>query len=176
MIVYKITCKLNNKIYIGQTTETLQKRWKRHIGYQLNDGTYLHNSMKKYGVENFIIEQIDSANNQEELNILELFYINDLKADFNINKSGEKCGGDTLSNHPNKEEIGIKISNKFQKGNNPNASKVLAINIVENYEIKYNSLKECMEDLYIPRHDIISRRCREIIKSPYNKTWLFKYI
>ena len=39
-IVYKITNNINGKVYIGQTTETIEKRWKRHCGYQLNDGTY----------------------------------------------------------------------------------------------------------------------------------------
>ena len=33
-IVYKITCKINNKMYIGQTTETLKQRFSRHMGYQ----------------------------------------------------------------------------------------------------------------------------------------------
>ena len=75
-IVYKITNKLNGKVYIGQTTEGIEKRWKRHCGYQINDGTYFHNAIKKYGAENFTIEIIDKAKNQEELNELEFFYIN----------------------------------------------------------------------------------------------------
>lgn len=68
-IVYKITNKLNGKVYIGQTTEGIEKRWKRHCGYQINDGTYFHNAIKKYGAENFTIEIIDKAKNQEELQI-----------------------------------------------------------------------------------------------------------
>lgn len=37
MIIYKITCKANNKIYIGQTSESLKQRFSRHMGYQKDD-------------------------------------------------------------------------------------------------------------------------------------------
>ena len=35
--VYKITCKVNNKIYIGQTIESLTQRFNRHMGYQKDE-------------------------------------------------------------------------------------------------------------------------------------------
>ena len=35
--IYKITNDINDKIYIGQTTESLKQRFNRHCGYQLND-------------------------------------------------------------------------------------------------------------------------------------------
>ena len=91
-IVYKITNNINGKVYIGQTTETIEKRWKRHCGYQLNDGTYLHNAMKKYGTENFNIEKVDEADNQNELNSLEYFYINKYKDNcYNTKFECNKC-------------------------------------------------------------------------------------
>lgn len=31
MLIYKITNKINNKIYIGQTTRNLELRWKDYI-------------------------------------------------------------------------------------------------------------------------------------------------
>lgn len=31
MIIYKITNQVNNKVYIGLTTETLNKRWSGHL-------------------------------------------------------------------------------------------------------------------------------------------------
>ena len=92
-IVYKITNKLNGKVYIGQTTEGIEKRWKRHCGYQINDGTYFHNAIKKYGAENFTIEIIDKAKNQEELNELEFFYINKYNNNcYNTKFENNKCG------------------------------------------------------------------------------------
>ena len=65
MIIYKITCKINNKIYIGQTSESLKTRFKRHMGYQKDDNdTKFYRAVRKYGVENFYIEKIDEFGNK----------------------------------------------------------------------------------------------------------------
>jgi group I intron endonuclease len=73
MIIYKITNKLNGKIYVGQTIRSLQERWRCH---QCSEAcTHLHRAIKKYGVENFIVEQIDVATNREELNLKEQYWI-----------------------------------------------------------------------------------------------------
>ena len=68
MVVYKITNKLNNKIYIGQTIHTAQERWKRHIlDAQRGLNTHFAQTIRKYGPQNFSLEVIDSAATQEEL-------------------------------------------------------------------------------------------------------------
>ena len=62
MYIYKITCKVNNKVYIGQTTEALDKRFSRHMGYQKDTyDTKFYKAVRKYGVENFYIELLDIA-------------------------------------------------------------------------------------------------------------------
>lgn len=61
-IIYKITNKTTNKIYIGQTTRTLAERWREHVARSNpSDGTYLHNSIAKYGDNNFLIEEVLSC-------------------------------------------------------------------------------------------------------------------
>ena len=69
MIIYKITNKINNKVYIGLTTNTLKYRWSRHISESknVNDTKHLYKAIRKYGVENFVIEQIDETNDFEKL-------------------------------------------------------------------------------------------------------------
>ena len=176
-IVYKITNQINNKVYIGQTTESLDKRWRRHCGYQLEDGTYLHNAMKKYGVENFTIEKIAEADNQKDLNELEYFYINQYRDNcYNIKFEINKCGGDTLTYNKRIDEIKIKIAEGKKYGKNPHARKIKMIDIINNTEEIFNSLKECQDKYNIPRHDPISRRCRGIIKKPYLNQFMFEYI
>ncbi len=69
MIIYKITNKINGKIYIGQTRNSLTKRWYEHRF--TNKTSPIHLAILKYGSENFSIEQIDVANSKEELTKLE---------------------------------------------------------------------------------------------------------
>lgn len=75
MIIYKITNLINNKIYIGLTTTELKVRWNNHRHCVKNDPRHLYCSMRKYGIENFTIEQIDSADNIIKLGELERYYI-----------------------------------------------------------------------------------------------------
>lgn len=51
--IYKITNSNNNKIYIGQTTRTIQERFKEHC--HARDSTHLHLAMQKYGYGTFSI-------------------------------------------------------------------------------------------------------------------------
>ena len=61
MIIYKITNQINNKVYIGLTTCSLEYRWSRHIteSKNINNTKHLYKSMRKYGIKNFIIEEIE---------------------------------------------------------------------------------------------------------------------
>lgn len=68
MEVYKITNKVNNKIYIGQTTRLISDRWKEHCCPSSDYCRLLHKAIKKYGKDNFQIESIYKAKTIEELN------------------------------------------------------------------------------------------------------------
>lgn len=61
--IYIIRNKINNKVYIGQTTLTLEKRFKKHI-YDSKGRTKhrpLYIAFDKYGIENFYIELIEDC-------------------------------------------------------------------------------------------------------------------
>lgn len=95
--IYKITNKNNNMSYIGQSVNP-QKRLMEHIyGRKNKKDTYIDKTMKKYGIENFIFEIIDSSNNQDEIDKLEKEYIikyNTLKPNgYNILKGGREQQG-----------------------------------------------------------------------------------
>lgn len=73
-MIYKFTNKINNKIYIGQTTQTLEQRVNKHL-QQINDGTYFHRALKKYGIDNFEVEIIESSIPLIELDKREIYWI-----------------------------------------------------------------------------------------------------
>ena len=103
-IIYKATNKINNKIYIGQTTKTLEERIYRHI-YRANHSlnithTHFINAIRKYGEENFIWEVIDKGKNQEELNEKEIYWIkyyNSVNDGYNIQDGGNKYDSDKFA-------------------------------------------------------------------------------
>jgi len=81
MIIYKITNVINNKIYIGQTIGSLNNRWNDHCSAGKNKSA-VRNAIKKYGKESFKIEIIYTASSREELNIKEIYYIQQFNSVF----------------------------------------------------------------------------------------------
>lgn len=76
MLIYKITNKVNGKIYVGQTTRTLeQRKWQHLNNAKKGCRTHLYNAIRKYGEENFIFEKICDVANIDDLNTLERYYI-----------------------------------------------------------------------------------------------------
>ena len=78
--IYKITNKINGKIYIGYTSRTLNRRLYEHAWEaenRINEGSsYLHKAIHKYGINSFIIEAIEEfSENEKDWQELEKFYI-----------------------------------------------------------------------------------------------------
>lgn len=86
MGIYQIKNLINNKIYIGSSTN-IDKRWNNHIYKWLKNthpNLHFQNAFNKYGIENFIFEILEIV---EDVNLLierEQFYIDDLKPQYNI--------------------------------------------------------------------------------------------
>ena len=107
--IYKITNKINNKIYIGLTTLTPEERWKSHIltAYNKNSKDYdeiFKKAIRKYGKENFSIKTIEQCNSLEELKEREKFWIEQYNSyAFDINSNGYNMtrGGDSPTHENN---------------------------------------------------------------------------
>ena len=75
--IYKITNKVNNKTYIGQTIKTVQKRFTQHKNNSNKpyfSQIALYKAMNKYGIENFVCEEIEEVAN-EQLDEREKYWI-----------------------------------------------------------------------------------------------------
>jgi len=94
--IYRIDNLENGKLYIGQTIQTILKRWNDHVSdtKNLSDDMVIHLAMRKYGIDMFTIEPIHiieaetKAELKERLNELEIQVIAELKPDYNIAKGG----------------------------------------------------------------------------------------
>lgn len=76
MIIYKVTNTINNKIYIGQTTQTLLCRQHGHrYKSENNPKIYFHRAINKHTWESFLWEVLCQCETQEEMNEMEHHYI-----------------------------------------------------------------------------------------------------
>lgn len=76
--IYIIKNSINDKVYIGKTNFSIEKRWKEHLrDYKRirNEKRPLYNAMFKYGVKNFYIELLEECSLEEATN-REKYWIN----------------------------------------------------------------------------------------------------
>jgi len=93
-IIYKAMNKVNSKSYIGQTTQSLNKRIAKHrndaLNYRYN--SYFHTVVRKCGKETFEWEIIARCNSLEKLNKAEIEMIKKYDTydnGYNLTKGGE---------------------------------------------------------------------------------------
>lgn len=111
--IYKITNKVNGKIYIGQ------KKSEVFVESYWGSGIYISSSIKKYGIENFYCEIIEWCDSRDMLNEREIYWIakfksNDPKVGYNLTN-----GGDGTSGYHWSDEARRKLSESRKGPNNP---------------------------------------------------------
>lgn len=76
--IYKISNNVNNNVYIGKTSVTIEDRWKEHcrdMKKEASKNRPLYRAMQKYGIENFSIDIIEECD-YEDLSNAEIKWIN----------------------------------------------------------------------------------------------------
>jgi len=119
MIIYKITNKINGKIYIGQTIKSLNARISNHISDALANkyNVHFHSALRKYGADNFEWGIIAECDDIDELNRLEIYFIG--WYDTYNNGYNMTMGGEGISGWKHTEEAKRKNSEAHKGGNHP---------------------------------------------------------
>lgn len=121
--IYKITNKINNKVYIGQSIH-LEIRWSQHktAAFNQNVHTYnypLYRAIRKYGIKNFDFQIIEECSpeilTEEEQYFID--YYNSLDPNYGYNlvpavdsKAVENCNWAKLTNKQTQQIINLIIN------------------------------------------------------------------
>ena len=120
-IIYRATNLANNKMHIGATINSLEYRQSQHLRDAKNDKRrklYFHNAINHYGADSFIFDTIDHADNLEDLNDKERFWISyydttDRSKGYNLDTGGQSGG---RKSEETKQKIG---DTTFEKWRDP---------------------------------------------------------
>lgn len=104
--IYKITNKIDNKAYIGQTCRDPKKRWLEHYSRDINKDTYFHRALKKYGKDNFLWEVIEECEDSS-LNEREIYWIKYYNTYYKNGNGYNMTYGGEFETHREKAIIGI---------------------------------------------------------------------
>ena len=95
MVIYKITNLVNKKCYIGQTVQSPVRRWTEHrrdLRSGVHCNSHLQSAWDKTNESDWLFEIIDTAKSIDQLNKLEVKYINEYKSvinGYNLTYGGE---------------------------------------------------------------------------------------
>lgn len=205
--IYCITNLINSKRYVGKTTTTVEKRWQEHRkDYQKErcEKRPLYSAFKKYGIENFTIEELEFIEDNNQLSEREIYWIQELETygskGYNASKGGD---GKLLYDHKEILELynlgysAIQISEKIgcertliTKVLRANGIKSRGISkIIEQYDLNnvyirtFDSTMEARQWLYDNNitqnknaHSVINECCKGNRKSYQGYIWKYKQV
>lgn len=125
--IYQIRCRINNKVYIGKTTQSIHGRWERHVA-GCGNAPFLYRAIRKYGPENFDVWVLyPDAVTEGHLNMLEEMFIkqfksNDRRYGYNLATGGQARGCGWRHSLETKRKIG-----EANKGRKPSENTILGI-------------------------------------------------
>lgn len=123
MIVYLITNEVTGKYYVGQTSYSLDQRFKAHMRIVKSGGVCrkLYASIRKHGKGNFTAQVLSEAKTTDELDNLEKLWITclnatDLEVGYNIAPGGAVNRGFKWSKESRDKLSKANMGNQYGKG------------------------------------------------------------
>ncbi|WP_323705964.1 GIY-YIG nuclease family protein [Mammaliicoccus sciuri] len=196
--IYKITNKKNNNIYIGQTTRSVQERYKGHLHDSKTSNLPLYKDIREFGTDAFVVEEITIClyiNRLELENYYINYYFDKGYALYNLvglkspNSRRQKALELRMNNgfDYTSEEFKYKMSKVTSGENNgmfglkgskaPNGQTVYALDEKQNIIHTFVSVREALKFLNIKGHSNLNKACKEntLYKGYYWKKEWKKY-
>src|ERR1035437_4483818 len=114
MFIYKLTNKINGKIYIGKTIKSIEQRWRCHRNQSKRKGkckSHLYNAIRKDGTNNFVLRMVEECcseyGNKQEQYWIKFYNSTDPSIGYNLTIGGD---GGIVS-----DECKKKISNTLKE-------------------------------------------------------------
>lgn len=175
--IYKITNKVNNKIYIGLTTKPLNIRYSEHCSKAKSTNYYLHNAIKKYGKENFVIENIEVCDDSNHMKIQEQYWIQkyrsyDRNIGYNLTLGGEGCLGLKHSDKT-KMKISLACRGKNMGASNPIARSISQYKTDGEFIKSFDCIMDAQRETGILSTHIV-QVCKDKRKTAGNFIWRYK--
>lgn len=172
--VYKLTNLVNNKIYIGCTTQGSGSRFQRHI-YKANNGSDypLHQAIREFGADKFKLDILEFCNNEDEMQTREVFYITNFSStNPEIGYNVRPGGGIHRHTDESKQKIGDIHRGKVSDHRKP----VLQYSKDGEFIKEFESLSAAEEETGLSRSSILRSVKKEMMKptklNPY--IWIYK--
>jgi len=116
MGIYKITCLVNNKVYIGQSKDIIRRlsHHKTLLKHNKHSNEHLQSAHNKYGLDNFTFETLEECI-EDDIDLREVYWINihnstDRTVGFNI-----QVGGCITKSHSDESKIKMSHSHMGKK-------------------------------------------------------------
>ena len=90
--IYIIKNTVNSKVYIGQTKNTVEQRWKEHLRHAQYGDQIINRAMKKHGIDKFYIETLEICDvdvlDEREIYYIDLYDSTDKSKGYNVSIGG----------------------------------------------------------------------------------------
>ena len=142
--IYIIKNRINNKVYIGKTIQSIKNRWYKHTD-KWSNCIKLKNAINKLGKDNFYIEVIEDNIPYSNLDDRECYYINKYNSiinGYNIKQGNSKFRGRKL--HKINDYIKDRVIQDYIKGISP-------INIAKHFKLYITSVYNILSESSIPK-------------------------
>lgn len=148
-IIYLITNKINGHQYVGKSSESLNKIWKKHIqdALTIRPKEPITKAFRRYGIENFNIKVIDECN-LNKLEEKECYWIK------HYNTYENKQGYNTYSGIKEivvpievKQEAWKKLTDETRGNGKHSGLKIMGINIETGESTTWDSARQAAFDI-----------------------------